>query len=390
MSQINIRNLSNENDDGSPEIVGVSTFSATSFFVPPKGTTAERPSDCEPGSIRFNTDTANLEYFRGKTIGWSQFELVNPNLGGGTGSNLGTGTRGLFGLGFISPTGTNQINFVTVQTLGNTQDFGDLTNGTKNFGCASSRTRGLFIHGADTNGPGETNIIDFVTISSTGNASDFGDATTKRRQRAGVSNETRAVFGGGYRESSSPYVSDVMDYVAIAQTGNAVDFGNLSNASRVTASVNSTTRGVFGLAHPGAGNILDFITISTTGNVTDFGDRTVVSDYPTATSNSTRGLFAGGDGPSDSANNVIDFITIATTGNATDFGDLLSRRTRFVGATVSPTRALFAGGKSPSTDNVIQFVEIATTGDALDFGDLTSASQLGSTGGTLSNGHGGL
>ena len=47
MSQINIRNLSNENDDGSPEIVGVSTFSATSFFVPPKGTTAERPSDCE-------------------------------------------------------------------------------------------------------------------------------------------------------------------------------------------------------------------------------------------------------------------------------------------------------------------------------------------------------
>ena len=48
MSQINIRNLSNENDDGSPEIVGVSTFSATSFFVPPKGTTAERPSDCIP------------------------------------------------------------------------------------------------------------------------------------------------------------------------------------------------------------------------------------------------------------------------------------------------------------------------------------------------------
>ena len=36
MSQINIRNLSNENDDGSPEIVGVSTFTATSFFVPPK------------------------------------------------------------------------------------------------------------------------------------------------------------------------------------------------------------------------------------------------------------------------------------------------------------------------------------------------------------------
>ena len=98
MSQINIRNLSNENDDGSPEIVGVSTFSATSFFVPPKGSTAERPSDCEPGSIRFNTDTANLEYFRGNTLGWSHFELVTSNLGGGTGSNTGLGVRG-FALG---------------------------------------------------------------------------------------------------------------------------------------------------------------------------------------------------------------------------------------------------------------------------------------------------
>ena len=95
MSQINIRNLSNENDDGSPEIVGVSTFSTTSYFVPPKGTTLERPSNCEPGSIRFNTDIANLEYFRGDGIGWSQFELVNSNLGGGTGSNTGLGVRGI-------------------------------------------------------------------------------------------------------------------------------------------------------------------------------------------------------------------------------------------------------------------------------------------------------
>ena len=390
MSQINIRNLSNENDDGSPEIVGVSTFSATSFFVPPKGTTNERPSDCEPGSIRFNTDTANLEYFRGNSLGWSQFELVNPNLGGGTGSMAGLGTRGLFGMGNAPSVGHSRIDAVTVQTLGNATDFADLTNSTKNFGCASSRTRGVFCHGAFGNGPSESNIIDFITIATQADCVDFGDSTVVSRQQAGVTNGTRAVFGGGYTEPSSPYLKDTMDYITIAQTGNAVDFGNLSNASRVTASVSSSTRGVFGLAHPGAGNILEFITISTTGNVTDFGDNTVRSDYPTATSNSTRGLFAGGDGPSDSANNVIDFITIATTGNAQDFGDLLSRRTRFVGATASPTRALFAGGNSPSQDNVIQHVEILTTGDAVDFGDLSTAASFGATGGTISTGHGGL
>ena len=138
MSQINIRNLSNENDDGSPEIVGVSTFSATSFFVPPKGTTAERPTDCEPGSIRFNTDTANLEYFRGKTLGWSQFELIDPDLGGGTGSNTGLGTRGLF-VGGYSPANVADIEYITISTLGDSADFGDLTSARYH---ASSTTNG--------------------------------------------------------------------------------------------------------------------------------------------------------------------------------------------------------------------------------------------------------
>ena len=389
MSEFQASNFKKENG-GTPDLLGKTELTSQYFFVPPSGDTASRPQSCAAGTLRFNTDIGSLEVFRGDTIGWEQIQRRESQyLGGGTGSNTGTGTRGLFGLGG-HPTTVDSIDFITVSTLGNANDFGNLTASTRNFGCASSSTRGLFCHGANGNGPAEVNIISFVTIASTGDASDFGDSTQTSRQQAGVSNGTRAVFGGGYVEQSAPYVRDRMDYVTIAHTGNAADFGNLSNASRVTASVNSSTRGVFGLAHPGAGNILEFITIATTGDVTDFGDNTVRSDYPTATSNSTRGLFAGGDGPSDAANNVIDFITIATTGNAVDFGDLASRRTRFVGATASPTRGIFAGGNSPSTDNVIQFVEIATTGNAQDFGDLTSASSFGSTGGTLSNGHGGL
>ena len=83
MSQINVRNLSNENDDGAPDIVGVSTFSATSYFVPPKGTTAQRPENPQEGDLRFNTDTASLEYFRGDTINWAQIEMTSPDLDGG-------------------------------------------------------------------------------------------------------------------------------------------------------------------------------------------------------------------------------------------------------------------------------------------------------------------
>ena len=85
MSKINIKDFRNENEDGAPDIVGVSTFSSTAYFVPTKGTTAQRPSDhVEVGSIRFNTDTSNLEYYRGHGIGWSQVELIDPELGGGT------------------------------------------------------------------------------------------------------------------------------------------------------------------------------------------------------------------------------------------------------------------------------------------------------------------
>ena len=49
MSQINVRNLSNENEDGAPDIVGVSTFSATSYIVPPVGNTAQRPENPQGG-----------------------------------------------------------------------------------------------------------------------------------------------------------------------------------------------------------------------------------------------------------------------------------------------------------------------------------------------------
>ena len=246
MSQINVRNLSNENDDGSPEIVGVSTFSATSFFVPPKGTTAERPSDCEPGSIRFNTDTANLEYFRGKTLGWSQFDLVNPNLGGGTGSNTGLGTRLLLAGGRVSaPAFTDTIEFVTISTLGNAQDFGNLTqshgNGSSQGGCAS-RTRGIWLSGQLGTSPNYSNIIQFVTFSSTGNASDFGDINSARAAVGNLSNQTRAMcFGGSLSDGSKP---TQIDAVTIASTGNAFDFGDMSTHTNNTANLASSTRGI--------------------------------------------------------------------------------------------------------------------------------------------------
>ena len=98
MSEVRVNNLSNENNTGGPTISGITTFSGTNFLVPPQGDTASRPQSCPSGSLRFNTDSAKLEYFRGNTIGWTEIEaeLTEP-LGGGTGSNEGLGVRGLNG-----------------------------------------------------------------------------------------------------------------------------------------------------------------------------------------------------------------------------------------------------------------------------------------------------
>ena len=378
MSQINIRNLSNENDDGSPEIVGVSTFSATSFFVPPKGSTAERPSDCEPGSIRFNTDTSNLEYFRGKTFGWSQFELINPNLGGGTGSNTGLGHRAVFGGGGVYPAFVNTISFLTISTLGNSQDFGDMSYKAQfpGRGHVSSTSRGLFAGGY---GAGRVNRIDFVTMASTGDGQDFGDLTQNRETAGGASNGTRGLFAGGF---TNPYQNNIIDYVTIATTGNAVDFGDLSLAKSTVAVCNST-RMVMRLATE---TTTEFVTMSTLGNSTDFGTITSTSGSASGDS-STRGIFAGTNG-----GNIIEFITTATLGNAVDFGDLSQARGSSAG-TSSPTRmVIIGGGTGPSYPftivNTIDFVTIATTGNAVDFGDTENGHDTSAA--AVSNGHGGL
>ena len=117
MSEARIDSLSNENNTGGPTLSGITTFSGTNYFVPPVGDTAQRPQNPQKGALRFNTDTAHLEYFRGDTIGWTEIEASNDELGGGTGSNTGRGARGLLGGG--SPdnsNGTNTITFIFINS----------------------------------------------------------------------------------------------------------------------------------------------------------------------------------------------------------------------------------------------------------------------------------
>jgi len=382
MSEARIDKISNENSTAGPIISGITTFSGQNYFVPPKGTTAERPSYCSPGSIRFNTDSAKLEYF--DSLQWLEMEAFNNELGGGTGSNTGLGNRGVFGGGYTNAptsTTTNIIDYITISTVGNAQDFGDLTSGRQDATACSSSTRGLFASGAD-------NRIDYVTISSTGNAQDFGDVITSNTVYASATgNSTRGIWAGG-----QPSGSNVIQYATIASTGNANDFGDLTTARYGLAACSSSVRGIFGGGHSGPTlyNVIDFVTISTTGNASDFGDLTDATVFSGSCSNSVRGLFAGGQTPSSPYTNVISYIAIATLGNSQDFGDLTFAKFSNAGVS-SPTRGIFGGGRieSPAADtNIIDYVTIMSIGNAVDFGDLTST--VGRHKAGCSNGHGGL
>ena len=392
MSEVRVNNLSNENNTGGPTISGITTYSGRHFFVPPQGDTASRPSDCEPGSLRFNTDSAKLEYFRGNTIGWTEIEaeLTEP-LGGGTGSNTGLGTRGMI-FNPSSPSGSpgfsNQIRFITISTMGADEDFGDTTAAKANCISFGGRVRAASMGGQTTpSGSSWTNDVDMVFVASKGNSTDYATLTSSKKEGGGFSNRIRAFYvGAGY---------NIIEYLTIAEGGNFVDFGDMSNGAEQCAAMSSSTRGVFTMnsyvPQYSTQNTIEFVEMMSTGNSTDFGDMTAARFTCGSGSNATRGIIAGGHQPSPSAGvvNSCDFLTIATTGNAQDFGDLTEARYGNTGGCSSATRLVQVGGHrnpSPGTDTM-DSLEFATTGNAVDFGNLATA-QSGGT--STSNGHGGL
>ena len=384
MSEINSSNFKKEHGDLAPDLVGLTELTSSYFFVPPSGTTAERPEECEPGTLRFNTDIGSLEVFRGDGIGWEIIQRRESQyLGGGTGSNAGTGVRGMALGGYSHPGYTATMDFFTIEILGDAQDFGDLNSSKTGLGGNSDSTRGVITGGHPASSPyPATDEMQFITIASLGDATDFGDLNTSMVSHYSGGDKTRAIVGAS--ESGN---SNVIEYYTIQSLGDTVDFGDRASGQYkyATGSVASTTRGLImgGYDVPTAGTVnnIDFLTISTLGNTQEFGDLTISGSSQGTASNATRAIRMG----RYPTNNVIDFVTIATEGNAIDFGDMAVLNEYDGRSCTNPTRYVYQGGSS--SDNVMQFVEIATTGNTKDFGDLV----VGRRGhASISNGHGGL
>ena len=167
-----------------------------------------------------------------------------------------------------------------------------------------------------------TNTMDYVTIATTANAQDFGDLTEGRQYGAGVASPTRGVFGGGRNNTpSSNTLKNTMEYVTIATTGHAQNFGDLSAIRYGATGFSSAVRGIFagGYLAPGQTTTIDYFTIATLGDASDFGDLGTANGYCASVTNSIRGAVTINDAPNYT--NALEYITIATTGDAKDFGD---------------------------------------------------------------------
>ena len=371
----------------------------------------------------------------GNPIDWGD---LTQSRAGGASSN--SPTRALYG-GGATPEMVTTIDYFSVVSAGDATDFGDLTQTRGEISTAGNSTRAIWAGGRESASPGaQSNIIDYVTIASVGNASDFGDLTAVRRYPGGTSNQQRGVFGGG----DTPSSTDVMDYIAIAATsdaadfgdlvvaryyvvgsssyhggleadktqrpsvnympgsgrvlfgggytpgnpymstieivnaltlGNTSDFGELSVGRRGAGGTGSSTRGLFFAGNtPTYSDVIDSIELASTGNAADFGNLSRATGRGAALSSTTRGIFGGGlTGPSPyTRENEIEYVTIASAGNITDFGDLTVARSTFASGS-SAVRGVFGGGYAPGYSDVIDYVTIASAGDAADFGDLSAA-----------------
>jgi len=362
---------------GSTACVGtVECISVKNHFSVPVGDTAQRNeiSGYSEGTIRYNRDLGTMEFFNGNE--WRQFRYQAD-----AHNSISNRGRSVYG-GGQTPTNIQVIDYISVASGGDAEDFGFLVSGVRHsMGSSSNEIRGLYAG----DGPGGSTVIEYITIGSKGDSIDFGDLTVSRRNPSGMSSSTRGVFAAG-----APTLVNVIDYVEIMTLGNALDFGDTTSEQGYQAACQSPTRGIIGGVSNATGGAsqIQSITIASKGDSVFFGEPLIRRRSYGGASNSVRGIFGGGTGePSPARFRQTEYITIASDGNGKEFGDL-AVEVGSINASATNTKVLFAGGTLASgKSDRIESLTIASTGSAVDFGNLTQARGHACA---LSDCHGGL
>ena len=276
-------------------------------------------------------DTGSIEFTQihsdGKSFDFGEMTTTDPYRSANSNE-----TRALFSGGYVSPSepAVNTIDYITIASAGDAIDFGDLVTKTGIQGYCSSSTRGFSAGGWISPTPThDTNVIQYNQFSTLGNSLDFGDLSEARRSLAGAQSPTRGIFAGGETQTPNTYKTEIQ-MITMSSLGNTVRFGDLMLGKRydMFGNVCNHVRAAFGgFGYSGTGVVsssIEYITTASEGNAVFFGDLITVKTGNSGASSLTRGLFTAGTDPAHS--NTIEFITLSTTGNAQDFGDMIMKR----------------------------------------------------------------
>ena len=194
-------------------------ISATSPELQTGGTRAMMLS----GAYPVNTDIQTFNIATTGNAVDSGFDFGVTRYLGGAASDR---TRGVYFGGYSL---SAQIRFNSIPSVGSTSEFGDLTSSRFGNTGVSDSTRGISLGGSA--GPSTINAgineIEYVTIQSLGDAVDFGDLIQEVASIQSCQSQTRGIITGGSEDSSNSRVNGI-EYITMSTLGNASDFGDAS------------------------------------------------------------------------------------------------------------------------------------------------------------------
>ena len=306
---------------------------------------------------------------------------------GGAAGGIFWGTYGLWG-GGSHPT-VAEIDYVTIASTGNAGDFGNLVSARRYVnGCSSGDAgRGVFAGGTDGSPePSGADGIEYVTISSLGDTADFGDLYNSQHMQGpgtGGDGNRGLMIGGEELTGPGAYYNPQISYITIASIGNSLDFGQMytgEGGAYSTGLIDGVYCRIAGgsfAPSPYQHERITSVTVATAGNATDWGNLLEVR-YQLAgvSSNAGRGVWCGGYGapPSPYNTDVMQYLTIATMNDSLDFGNARVAFDSGKGVQNGPRGVFNIAVYPTSYTNEIAYITIASLGDSADFGDLTSAS----------------
>ena len=238
---------------------------------------------------------------------------------------------------------------------------------------AADGSYGYSFGGWDT--PGASDIIEKVAFASDGNAVDAGDMHDDRAQTTGYSDGNYAYIAGGHTTSTH---TDMIQSFAFSSSAVADTTQNLSAARvRSTGSQNLThgyTLGGSETMTATAVNTIERFQFATTNHAVDVGDLTIGArrEAKSGTSSTTYGYVCGGTTAVAATKlNSIEKVQMVATANSTDVADILVSKPALSGQS-STTHGYYAGyiTSSAGSDEIAKYSHTSDA-NATDVGNLT-------------------